>query len=305
MLLLTGPQASDLVWKQQFADAQLAPHPTTDGRYALPESVLTDRRFARFREQLRVGSIGSATLGAPLNETHFITTLGGAPAYVSAARVSHAFGMPATDVYRFECRKNESGYGGDSANRNRRSEIVADGAPWSAGATVWEAWSTVVSPSAHTGFDLPNAFAAAHQWHSVDTGMPRPPVLVIAFESGNIRIRTLSDASGSAVTHYNAPRPADGTAIAFVVQATPGAAGTGHLRVWINGTQVVNAATPIGYYNDDGGARALAYPHWGMYMTNVSTRDVIFHGRIEHGTADLSARIASPLALATPRDGWV
>jgi hypothetical protein len=75
---------------------------------------------------------------------------------------------------------------------------------------------------------------------------------------------------------------------------------SGHITVWLDGTQIVNADAPIGYYNDDGGARALAYPHWGLHQTNVDAPSVIYHANMEWGTADLSSRVDTPLPVMTP-----
>lgn len=302
--VFTAEQAANLIWRSQFQDALLAPRRLSDGRYALPESVVDDRRFALYRHLLTQGTVeADAGLTFVAADADFRIDQGGQPMYLSAGNVGHAFGIPAPNVYRFELRQDESGYGGDPANGNRRAELVSAGERYSAGQTIWESWSMVIGTQ-RAGFGTPDNLGIVHQWHSVDTTTSRSPIFGIGLTGGMLNVYTRSDLHGATRDdHYTTPAPASGVVLNFVVAGKLGA--SGHLNVWINGIQVVNVDTPIGYYNDDAGARALAYPHWGMYMRNAPTVNVLFHANVEWGTSDLSARIATPLAVTTPPDGWV
>jgi hypothetical protein len=227
-----------------------------------------------------------------------------------AVPAPYAFSIPAPNVYRFEVHANDFGWPGDSENSNRRSELAArDRYAYGPGATLWTSFSFVVGP-AHAPFDAGSKQNTIHQWHSVDDPPHedgRRPVLQVELLDGKLMIRTRSDATGddgdTDVVRYSAARPSDGVAHNMVISGLLGR--SGHLNAWLDGTQIVNTDTPIGYYNDDGGARALAYPQWGIYQTNVDPPAVIYHANLEWGTNDLSARISNPLAVNTPPGGWV
>ena len=82
------------------------------------------------------------------------------------------------------------------------------------------------------------------------------------------------------------------------MQATFGE--NGHLNTWINGSQVVDTDTPIGYFTDltDGSGRTiLGYPQFGLYTANQPDTDIVYHANPEWGTSDLSARISAPLSV--------
>lgn len=219
-----------------------------------------------------------------------------------AAPVPYAFGIPAENVYRFEVHKNDFGWSGDSKNVKRRSELISRGKRYSAGETLWTSFSFVVGPW-HAPFDGETKQNIIHQWHSVDTTENRGPVVRVELIHGNLEIRTQSDAGGGSIVRYRAIRPPDGVVHHMVIAGLLGQ--PGKIRAWLNGKQIVNAEVPIGYYGDDGGDRALAYPHWGLYQTNVKAPTVIFHANMEWGTTDLSERIGAPTPVTTPPQGWV
>lgn len=167
---------------------------------------------------------------------------------------------------------------------------------------MWSSFSFVVGPS-HGPFDGNAKQNIIHQWHSVDTTENRGPVVRVELIDGNLEIRTQSDAAGTSIVRYRALRPADGEVQNMVIAGLLGQAGK--IRAWLNGTQIVNTDASIGYYEDDGGSRALAYPQWGLYQTNVDAPSIIYHANMEWGTTDLSDRISAPLAVKAPSGGWV
>lgn len=298
-ICLTAAQAANLRWRG-FRSSRLLPVPLSDGRYALSERTLSDPRFALYRTALAAGSVEADVGLTFVDDDTFRMTVDGKPVRLGAVDKDYAFGIPATNVYRFEIHTDDFGWEGDKANNNRRAELVSDGATYGAGETLWSAFSFVVGPQ-HIPFDPAGSVGGhnmIHQWHSVDIEVGRSPVLYIDMGSGNLTVQTRSDANAptlTPVTHYSAARPADGQVHNVVISGLLGP--TGHLNVWLNGTQIVNADTPIGYYNDDAGARDLAYPHWGQYQKNVDAPLVIFIANPEWGTASLSARSTTPLSV--------
>lgn len=226
------------------------------------------------------------------------------PMRVVAVDKDYAFSMPASDVYRFEVRKNDFGWGGDNKANNRRSELVSEGDRYYSGETLWSSFSFVVGPD-HEPFDTEGPYHnIIHQWHSVDTASGRSPVFTIELRNGDLAVSTRSDdeVSGSHdghVAHYSATRPTDGIVHNVVVSGLLGS--DGHLDVWLDGRRIVDEDTAIGYYNDDG---ALAYPHWGIYQKNVDDPTVVYHANIEWGLEELSARVARPLDVIQPSGGW-
>ena len=302
MLIYTDEQAANLL-NRPGGPAALVPVRLTDGTYALPSDVATDPAFAALAEAIAQGQAEPDTALSYATDDHFYMTIGGEVLRLANATQPYALTVPAPGLYRFEVHANDWGDPvNDPAHATRRCELVSNLTTYSAGQTLWESWSTVIGAQ-HAGFERPNNLGIIHQWHSVDTDTVRSPVLVVAVVDSQLVIATRSDATGSTPqTVYTAPAPAPGTVMNFVVCGLLGAAG--QLKVWLNGAQIVDVATPIGYYHDDDGARALAYPHWGAYMTNLHTVDVVFHANLEWGTSDLSARIAAPVGVIEPDAGW-
>ena len=80
MIVLTEQQAAQLLWKNQFRHSVLRPLRLTDGRYALPESVLTAPEHARWRALLSQGTIvaaGSLTFDTTDPDDFYFTTPSG------------------------------------------------------------------------------------------------------------------------------------------------------------------------------------------------------------------------------------
>lgn len=218
-----------------------------------------------------------------------------------AAPTGYAFTNPATSVYRFEVRKDDFGWHGDARNGKRRAELISAGRKYSAGETLWTSFSFVIGP-AHTAFDGGSEQNFIHQWHSVDTTDGRAPVVRVEVSHGNLEVRTQSDAAEKPVVRYRAVRPQDGAVHNMVISGLLGQ--SGHIRAWLDGVRIVDTEAPIGYYNDDDGQRALAYPQWGLYESNVEAPSIIYHANLEWGTTALAERISAPLSVPVPRGGW-
>lgn len=282
-------------------NAYLEPALLTDGTFAVNEAAVTDPNHAAHARVL-----AAATVATPL-PAEYVTPYGymqgefpGGRGYFSCAKRPWSFDEPQPGMYRFEVRRNDFGYSGDPRNGNRRSEIVLFDT-YGPAETLWTAWSTVLGPHDGMLIDNNDQFGLVHQWHGVGNS-GKGPILGVNFSRDRIEIFTRSDADGTATkqVRYTTDLPATGVQTDFVIAGTLGE--TGHLDVWVNGTQVIDLDIPLGYYNDPGD---LAYPHWGLYTHNQDTNDVIFHANIESGTTDLSARVSSPLPVTAPAEGWV
>ncbi|MFI2838567.1 heparin lyase I family protein [Mycolicibacterium sp. PDY-3] len=229
------------------------------------------------------------------------------PMHLSASRTPYSFTTPSARLYRFEVRHNDYGWRGDERNGTRRSELVSSGVRFKAGETLWTSFSFIV-PADQASFHADSGgdgYSLIHQWHSVDgDDGPRGPVFGVELTGGNLNIITRSDRGGPGVkvTHFSMHRPIDGVPHHIVASGALGK--DGHLTVWLDGTVVVDGATPIGYYRDDGGDRALAYPHWGIYEKNIREPAVVYHANIEFGIGDLSSRITRPIHVEKPAGGW-
>ena len=315
MIVLTAAQTAHLLGRTNFADAALWPRRLNDGQYALPESVLTDPRHARWRSLLQAGTItavGSLTFQAPVDSAasgysvlvdskEMLINIG-TPWYSYGVPGPDLFDIPATNLYRFQVFHNNDPNSADYTHNRRRVEFsTSDSAGYADGTTVWAAWSTILT-DIRAGFQGNNG-GIIHQWHNHHSSTAPYPPYWMGFSGGNLSVSSRSSADGSAHTHYSQPwNPATGTAVNFVEQITFGA--SGHINVWKDGTKIVDVDTPVGYYSE--GLPVIAYPVWGNYMDNIdTTNDVIYHANIEFGTSSLSARVASPTSVSTPPAGWV
>lgn len=298
----------------EYGGVRLDPRLLNDGTYALPAAVLTDPDYAAaasvLADWVTTTPLSSDYTTLPFVESAvrpMIIPVNGKLMYRGGRR--SALTMPDPNVFRFEVRPNDFAGQYDSDNQKRRSEIVSAASSTDGvgnGATVWSAFCLVLGDYPGLSEVTTNFQGYVHQWHSVDTNVGRSPGLCVDVSNNTMRIQTRSSAAlggssgfnGVPVNHTSTAIPAKGTKTYFVFQATFGQ--TGHLNAWVNGSQVVNADTPIGYYADltDGSGRTiLGYPHWGLYAKNQPTTDVVYIANPEWGTGDLSARIATPLTV--------
>lgn len=296
-----------------YGGSRLIPRLLNDGTYALDASVATDPNYAAAAAEL-----AQWTTATPAASDYVVPPFVESPVRLflkvdnrtmyRAGRAS-ALTMPDANVFRFEVRTNDFNAVEDSTNQKRRSEIITcngNAVGPVNGATTWSAFCLVLGDHPGLSEVTSNFQGYVHQWHSVDVTVGRSPGLCVDVSNNTMRIQTRSSAAlggasgsnGVPVDHYSTAIPAKGVKTYFVLQATWGQAG--HLNAWINGTQVVNADTPIGYYDDltDGSGRTvLGYPHWGLYAKNQSTTDVVCIANPEWGTTSLASRIVTPLAV--------
>lgn len=295
--------------------ARLTPRLLTDGRYALPESVLTDAECAAAHpivSEWDVESPSSSDFVAPgagyPAEAPIIVKIGDVSMSPAGRRGSVT--MPDVGVFRFEVQPNDFagpfdyGWPEFGGVNKRRSQLLAFGPDRAAGTgdgeTLWQSFCFILGDT--PGY-ANSSFARIISWHSVDYGTARSGILGIDAAGGELDIYTRSSAStwpetgnGIPVDHYTTTIPNKGEKTHVVLQATFGE--EGHLNVWINGSQVVDDDTPIGYYDDlvaHPGAD-MGWPEIGAYLENLPTTEVVYVANMEWG-ADLSDRITSPLSV--------
>ena len=311
MLATTSRQSAmnvSALISSDYGGARLEPRILNDGRYVLPESVLTDPSVAAALSELSTWT----TIATPASGDYMSIPSNSwilKPGYFLNQGIlmfrtgrRSAMTLPHPDVFRFELRPNDFGWWADSADKKRRSEIItANNTTTGAhdGETIWTAFTFVLGDhpgllNSQGGAAFP--FGYITQWHGVDQAVGRGPVLAVNVSNNAVKIQTRSDTGGpsNVVGHYSGPVPGKGVKTSVVMQATFGAAG--HLNAWIGGTQIVNADTPIGYYNDTH-TTILGYPQWGLYAINQPTTDIVYIANPEWGTTDLSARITTPLPV--------
>lgn len=313
MIVLTAEQCGQVLLRDMYRESFLRPLLLTDGRYGIPDNVLNDPRQAHVRAILRQGTIvadNSVTLVASADQNYTLITVDGKNLYLGFAtgfNWERAWPYPhhgpltvvAPHLYRFEARYNDDHLSYDWENNRRRVELAQpDTTGPQMGQTWWTAWSTIL-PDERTALNGPNG-TLIHQWFKTGSG----PFVYVTIDAGQLALATRSNA-GVYTTRYNAAfNPATGTPQNFVMRGVLGEAG--HLDVWWNGNQVLNLDVPLGFW-DVPSPNDPAYLHIasGIYQQNVTERCVLYLANLEFGTADLSARIASPLAVTVPPGGWV
>ncbi|UXA19563.1 polysaccharide lyase [Mycobacterium sp. SMC-4] len=311
MIVLTQEQAANLLWRDQFRHARLLGRRLNDGKYAYPESVLTDPAHARWHSLLRQGTItpaGSLTFTPVAEGQRFSVLVDGKEMYLQPGAepttygfpVPDLFDMPAANLYRFEAHRNRDAVAsGDYKNNRRRVELIKEHSTgYAAGETLWASWSLIMTDQ-REGFTTDNC-TLIHQWHGSYSSAFLYPVFWVGLRDSTLEVCTRSSADGDKHTHYFEPfDPPSGQPNHFVVSGLLGE--SGHLNVWLNGEQVVDVDIPIGYYSEP---YPLAYPQFGIYMNNAHSVDVLYHANVEYGLSDLSARITDPVTVPTPPEGW-
>ncbi|MCV7226047.1 polysaccharide lyase [Mycolicibacterium komossense] len=301
-----------VIYKDQSPYALLRPIRLIDNSYMLPESVLAEPEFAWCRRILSEGRIIPAsqlTIDQIARYDYRVVISGEQMALRLDSSADHPesygspmprlFDMPNQNLYYFESHRNQDRPSADRKNGRRRVELEQrrdSGVYYVAGNTLWASWSTLITDQ-RAGFDGPNT-SIIHQWHQHPSSAIAPPPFAVYLDSGNLVIGARSSAGG--VAAYTGPAPASWVPTRFVVSATLGA--SGHLSVWLNGDQIINVDTPIGYYHE--GLPYLAYVKSGIYMNNTHTVDALYHANIEFGLDDLSSRIGLPLPIFGDPAGW-
>lgn len=306
MLVLTTDQALNCLGRSVRGNA-LLPRLMTNGRMAVPEGAATDPAHAAVSAVLAEGSVEAVTSGEFESYGEFVVDIDGKPMRMARPDNSYSIGAPADGVMRFELRANDFGHIDDATiNGNKRVEFVATGSESHiySGEAMWQSFSIVLG-SQHDGLYASGGQGILFQMHSLDSAVPvgRTPVVVVDAAEGYLTFITRSSDeispgsySGVNKVRYQQPLPAAGTPVHIVLYSLLGEAG--HFSAWVDGTQVYDGDVPIGYYATDIPAGlALGEPHWGLYMKNVPTTDVVYMANLEWGSSDLSARVSSPIAV--------
>ncbi|MBB4064729.1 heparin lyase I family protein [Gellertiella hungarica] len=298
-IILTQAQAFELRnWSWYTGDRSriIEPRLMTDGRYAVPESLLNEPTLAPKRSVLIAGTIADLSSSDFVADTRAGIIVDGKTMFLQIDRVPWAFTVVAPNVHRFELRQGDQGGVEASPHRLHRCEIVAMDVP-AKGTELWQAYSVMLEPG--NPFSV-NGQCYINQWHGYDSevGYGRAPPLSFDYGNNQFRIWSRSDASidpvtlwGTDVLQYSAASPARDVYTNFVINVK--FASSGFLRVWMNGTQIVNYTGPIGYYNDTNGT----YPQWGIYARQAPDTPVARIANMEWGTTDRSARISAPLSI--------
>lgn len=306
-----GIAVTDLVaGKDGKAGVRLIPRLLTDGRYALPDAAKTDPEYAAAHAILANWATETPSNYAPapsvgvytLSRLHILER--GQYYYQTGGR-GNVLTMPAEGVYRTRIGQFDGLLTDQADNGRRRSELAAlefaSTAPGpAAGQTVWASFCFVLAgvPSYRAGVPV-----VIHQYHS--TGVAGAPSLGVNFYDGKLMFVTRSSAdtnpttgNGKPVYHWEGPMPEDGVKTHIVLQATFGQ--TGHLNVWLNGIQVVNADTPIGYYASNAAGKSLGVPQIGQYSAASEFEDIMYIANPEwilESQGTLADRITNPLPV--------
>lgn len=300
MLLLddAGYLAARVVYSPRF---QLVPRRLVNGKWAVPESVLSDPNYSEYAAALAGSGIGTVVegdfpaAGSPAANT---LTVDGKLMHIAADTKPHSVQKPYANTFRFEMQQGDGAQLGDPIGVRHRAEIVsiADRAPRDT--VIWQAWSTRIAIDAGMKVIGPTLFCLPMQWHSVDTVFFRSPILVLNYGQNVRTVETRSsaaldgDGNGIGQVRYSSDLPPVGQWEHYVAKFTMGA--SGHLSFWINGASVYSGDIPLAYYADEGD---LAYLQWGLYGSDIAQSSAVYTANMEWGTTDLTARIASPLAV--------
>jgi hypothetical protein len=195
------------------------------------------------------------------------------------------------NVYRFEVRE------GDCDNITGAERMECDGSygvTWPAGTTVQGSYAFLEEPG--TGYTLNNGdWNTRGQWHYVNAAYP-PASVALNLNNDHISIDT--DGASNNVNVYLAPSPITRGAWndVFFEQNVSASGTADNLKVWINGTQVVNLSGSLFPH----GKQAI-YFKFGIYSgapeAHPQTRKVRY-ANIEVTNKlvnDLTSRIANPL----------
>jgi hypothetical protein len=295
-----GINVADLVAGKD--GARLIPRLLTDGTYALSDASKTDPETSEAHAILATWTTNNTPsyltglVSNALSASSILIKQGDSVYAHLGGRGDGALTMPADNVFRFSIGP-ASGTAYDLAGGRRRSQIaphVVQGA--TSGQTAWCSYCCVLGDT--DGADS-GAEAQTMQWQQTGTGFA-PPV-EISVVNGEFGIYTRSSAStyptgsGRPVTHYSAPVPDKGVKDYFVQQVTFGA--SGHINVWRNGTQIVNADTPIGYYAGASAGTVLGWFCTGLYASASLNSDTAYIANPEWSFNTLADRITTPLPV--------
>lgn len=180
---------------------------------------------------------------------------------VTGPREAHSWVTPDNNEIRFEIRSGDhyaEGGWSDPITSERNELGMYNQIPWQ-NPLVYE-WE-----SKFTGLTNTAPWCVLHQ--SFAEGAGGSPPFAIGLEPGDdLVIITRTDTSGSTVETYRYNQPITrNTYHRFRVELRMGRSNNAYLRVWLNGTQIVNVSNVnIGYSGQTG-----ISPYWGVYRSEA------------------------------------
>jgi hypothetical protein len=193
----------------------------------------------------------------------------------------------ATDVTRFEVRPDDQWDEDRNSGENKeRSEFDGYEKRFAHGTDVWGAYAFFVEP----GADYRSDWTGINQMHG-----SKARVFHVHFKEGKLIIYSEHVASGASAVitvRYNGPLSRN-MWHNVVFHLRESASDNGRLEFWRDGEKIVDFTGPIG------AAGNQAYWKFGIYRGYgpISTPFAIQFANMEIGKSDLTARIASPLAI--------
>lgn len=313
VIVLTEQQVGQLIYKDQFAHATLMPARLTDGRYILPLSTLTQPEHARFRPILKAGSVedlSTLTVDTSRRDGYYLTApgddalmglyIGGSTSAPFGYPAPSLFDIPATGLWRFECRRSNDLASPDRASYRRRTEMLQNNpGGYQSDDIIWASWSLIITDQ-RAGFDA-NALTLIQQWHQhPEMSVSLPPPMAFVLDGGVLSLVNRSPDGATGSTLWSRSAPASWEVVSFVMQCKIGA--DGFVKLWVDGNRVVDVSTNVGYTFES--LPYLIRMQWGVYMDNTYTVDALYHANVEFGTDSLYSRVDFPLDISAPPDGW-
>jgi hypothetical protein len=193
----------------------------------------------------------------------------------------------ATDVSRFEVRPGDQWEEDrDSGENKERSEFDGYGKRFAYGTDIWGAYAFFIEP----GADYRSAWTGIGQM----IGSKARP-FHIHFETGKLIIYSENIPAGAGpviAPRYSGPLSRN-MWHKVVFHLREGDSDSGRLEFWCDGEEIVDFTGPIGSVGNQ------AFWKFGIYRGYgpISTPFAIQFANMEIGNADLTARIANPLAI--------
>jgi hypothetical protein len=198
------------------------------------------------------------------------------------------------NTFRFEVRPGDVWTLSDSAAKERAE--LSQRAVLDPAADIWVSHALRVEP----GGTYPGGFVVLGQFHnSPDPNELSPsPLFAYTFDGGVLRVdlRTSTEnplvANPPPIIVYTDAAFPVGRWVRFVAQLRVDPAGSGFVKVWRDGAQIVNYSGPLGYVDAAG-------PYWkfGIYRAATSGTMVVRYANVEVSASSLSPRISNPCAI--------
>lgn len=181
-----------------------------------------------------------------------------------------------------------------AGNTNQRCEVqFSENMPYDT--DVWLSYAQMIEP----GTDITD-FALCGQFKTPADPLGVGPILSGTLYPGNYMVwYTRGDTAvppsptAPLIEAWRTNLPPRGTWFRYVHRLQFSQTGGGHLQSWFNGTQTFNDPVAMGYNETPG-------PFWklGIYKHPTADTIAVQYANVEIGTADLSARIGSPLPIS-------